>query len=316
MLSPSAMRAVDNSGPGGRACQGDRMTSPFQPLSDDLRREPFTTHDALKSGLSARRLRSHDLVRPIRGIRIAREADGLLARCRAYATHRRTDFAFSHATAATFYGIPLPYLDPLIHVSVRAPGRAPAIAGFAGHKLARWETWLIHDLPVTTPEQTWIDLAQNVPHDALVAAGDFLVSGRRPLSSRVALARTLELSAGRRGVHRAREALDLVREGSESPGETRLRLLLSRAGLPTPTLNFELLGRAGEFIARVDFAFPSHRVALEYEGDIHRVERSIWQRDIHRQSRIEDLGWRVVRVTSSDITNSADLIARLRQILT
>ncbi|WP_208039910.1 hypothetical protein [Leifsonia sp. TF02-11] len=153
------------------------MTSNIQPLPEDLRREPFTTHDALKSGLSARQLRSHELVRPIRGIRVAREADGLLARCRAYATHRRTDFAFSHTTAAAFYGIPLPHIDPLIHVTVRAPGRAPAIAGFAGHKLARWETWLIHDLPVTTPEQTWIDLAQNVQQDA-VAAGDFLVSGR------------------------------------------------------------------------------------------------------------------------------------------
>lgn len=260
-------------------------------------------------------LRGQDLVRPIRGLRIAREADSLLARCRAYARHRKTDFAFSHTTAATLYGVPLPHVDPLIHVCVRAPGRAPAIAGFAGHKLGRWETRVVHELPVTTPEQTWVDLAQLLARDALVAAGDFLVSGRRPLSSRVALARALEQSGGRRGVHRAREALSLVREGSESPGETRLRLLLSGAGLPAPTLNHVLRGSGGEFIARVDFAFPLHRVALEYEGDFHRVEQTIWQKDIHRQSRIEDLGWRVVRVTSADISSSAELIARMRQLL-
>ena len=292
------------------------MTHRTEPPAADRGREPFTTREALANGMTPRKLRSQDLARPIRGIRIARETDSLLMRCRAYATHRRTDFAFSHTTAATLYGVPLPFVDPLIHVSVRAPGRAPAIAGFAGHKLGRWETWLVHDLPLTTPEQTWVDLAQVVARDALVAAGDFLVSGRRPLSSRVALARALKLSGGRRGVHRAREALDLVREGAESPGETQLRLLLSGAGLPTPTLNHELRGAGGEFVARVDFAFPLHRVALEYEGDIHRVERSIWQKDIRRQSRIEDLGWRVVRVTSADITNSAELIARLRQLLT
>lgn len=291
------------------------MTRRTEPLHDDPDRVPFRTRDALQHGMTPRRLRSQNLIRPIRGIRIDRDADSLLTRCRAYATHRRTDFAFSHTTAATLYGVPLPHVDPLIHVTVRAPGRAPAIAGFAGHKLGRWETWLVHDLPVTTPEQTWMDLAQLLNRDALVAAGDFLVGGRRPLSSRAALARVLELSSGRRGVNHAREALDLVREGSESPGETRLRLLLAGAGLPSPSLNYELRGSSGEFIARVDFAYPKRRVALEYEGEIHRVERSIWHKDIRRQGRIEDLGWRVVRVTADDIANPAELIARVRQLL-
>jgi hypothetical protein len=291
------------------------MTGRIEQLPDDVLREPFRTRDALANGVSPRRLRGRELIRPIRGIRIARETDSLLSRCRAYATHRRTDFAFSHTTAASFYGMPLPFADPLIHVTVRAPGRAPAIAGFAGHKLGRWETWVVHDLPVTCPEQTWIDLAQLVERDALVAAGDFLVSGRRPLSSKVALARMLEQSKGRRGVHRARAALELIREGAESPGETRLRLLLTSAGLPSPVLNHELREPGGRFVARVDFAFPARRIALEYEGDIHRVERSVWQKDIHRQSRIEDLGWRVVRVTSADIADPAELVARMRRLL-
>jgi hypothetical protein len=260
-------------------------------------------------------LRHPDLVRPIRGIRIARADDGLVARCRAYAVHRGTDFAFSHSTAALLYGAPLPPLEPVIHVTVRAPGRAPDIDGFVGHKLGRWETRRLLDLPVTTPEQTWIDLAQLVHRDALVAAGDFFVGGDEPVTNRLALARAIADSAGRRGVARARDALEFVRAGAESPGETRLRLLLVQAGLPSPALNYELRAPDGAFVARVDIAYPASRIALEYEGDIHRVDRATWRKDIRRRERVEDLGWRMVRVTGDDIAAPADLIRRVRRLL-
>lgn len=291
------------------------MMRQLEPLPEPLRSGPFSTRTALDTGVAARRLRRQDLARPLRGFRVSRDEDGLLARCHAYAAHRGTDFAFSHTTAATFYGIPLPWRDPVIHVSVRAPGRAPTIEGFAGHKLGRWETRTVHDLPVTTPEQTWIDLANLLPRDALIAAGDFLVSGDRALTDRLALARAVAAAAGRRGVGRARDALELVRAGAESPGETRLRLVLAHAGLPSPLLNHELRTVQGAFVARVDFAFPTHRVALEYEGDIHRVDRDTWRKDIRRRERVEDLGWRMVRVTADDIAAPAELTRRLRRLL-
>ncbi|UAJ78471.1 hypothetical protein IT072_14555 [Leifsonia sp. ZF2019] len=276
---------------------------------------PFLVHDALGEGLSRSRLRGGDLTRPFRGARLPAGSDGLIERCRAYAQHRRLDFAFSHTTAALFLGVPLPLgLDPAIHVSVPAPGRAPEIAGFVGHKLTDWATVEREGLPITTPAQTWIDLAPLLPLRELVVAGDHLVAERATLCTREELAHRIAASAGRRGIARARRALDRVRPGSESPGETRLRLLLIDAGLPMPDLNREI--RDGDvFVARVDLAYPTAKVALEYEGDIHRVDRDVWRKDLRRRERLADLGWRMVRVSGDDIAHPAELLTRVRRLL-
>lgn len=284
-------------------------------LPPELRDIPFTVADATALGVGSKRLRGSDLVTPVRGTRLTPEADGLIARCRAYALHRGTDFAFSHTTAATLYGVPLPPVDGRIHVTVRAPGRAPTIRGFVGHKLSVWQTRDVHDLPVTTPEQTWIDLAQSLSRDALVIAGDYFVGGDDPLTDRLSLARAVAAAPGRRGVGRAREAIESIRYGSESPGESRLRLLLVDAGLPVPLLNHELRDASGAFVARIDLAYPRARVALEYEGDIHRVDRRTWQNDIRRRERVEDLGWRMVRVTADDLRVPVELIRRVRRLV-
>jgi hypothetical protein len=106
--------------------------------TSNLNRRPFLVRSALSSGASPHRLRSGDLIRPIRGIRLVGSRAGLADRLRAYDLHRRVDFAFSHTTAAILYGIPLPQSLPAdIHVSVPDPCRAPQLEGFVGHKLSR-----------------------------------------------------------------------------------------------------------------------------------------------------------------------------------
>ena len=87
------------------------------------------------------------------------------------------------------------------------------------------------------------------------------------------------------------------------------------AGLPVPLLNHELRDASGAFVARIDLAYPHARVALEYEGDIHRVDRSTWQKDIRRRERVEDLGWRMIRVTADDLRVSGELIRRVRRLI-
>jgi len=266
--------------------------------------------------MTAGRLRSRELVKPFRGMRIERSSDSTESRLRAFALHRGVDFAFSHTTAAELYGVPLPaHRRGELHVSVPGSCRAPIVNGFVGHKLHRWATVDLRGFPVTSPEQTWLDLAIDLPHSDLVIAGDHVVGGRDPLTNVAALREAISASAGRRGIGRARAALARVRIGSESPGETRLRLLLEDAGLPLPLLNLDVHDRSGAFVARVDLAYAAERIALEYEGDIHRTDQATWRKDIARRERVEDLGWRVVRVTADDIAAPLPLAARIRHLL-
>jgi very-short-patch-repair endonuclease len=225
--------------------------------------------------------------------------------------------AFSHATAAHLFGAPLPSrldAETRIHVSVAAPARAPQITGVVGHVTSRLDIAVREGLPVTAPEQTWLDLASCLRRDELVMVGDFFLAQRS--TSMDALAHALQSASGRRGVSSARAALPLLREGSESPAESALRVQLHDAGLVPPELNYRIHDRDGSFIARVDMAYPDQRVVIEYEGDYHRVDRAQWHKDIHRQARLEDRGWRVIRATASDLADPADLILRVRRALT
>ena len=140
-------------------------------LDDALSDRRFTTHMGADAGATRSRMRAADLVTPIRGVRIRRSDDRLDVPPARVLRASRRDFAFSHTTAAELYGVPLPAgLPEDIHVSVPDPGRAPSIRGFIGHKLRKWDTREVRGLPVTTPEQTWIDLASLLSEPKLVEA--------------------------------------------------------------------------------------------------------------------------------------------------
>ncbi|WP_235493278.1 hypothetical protein [Leifsonia sp. Leaf336] len=251
-------------------------------------------------------------------MRLPGHDDGLESRCQAFLLHREERIAFSHLTAAELLGAPLPAHireDARLHVSVPAGERAVQARSVAGHTLSAWNTISVRGLPLTTPEQTWLDLAVSLDRDALVALGDWLVSYRHPLTTPEALAEIVRSTPGRRGIMKARTALALIRTRSESPAETRLRLLIVDAGLPEPALNYLIHQRDGGFIARVDMAYPDRGVVLEYEGDGHRVQRDVWFRDIRRREQLEDLGWRVVRVTAADMQSPTALLSRLSRLL-
>lgn len=292
-----------------------RRTTALRP---ELTTGPFRTRDALALGVGPGRLRSTDLAAPIRGVRMPAGTVDLDARCRAFLLHRSERVAFSHVTAAELIGAPLPARctrDDRLHVSVPAGTRAVQAARVAGHTLSAWQVVDVRGLPLTTPEQLWLDLAATLDRDSLVVLGDWLVCYRHPMASPDSLRRILSNAAGRRGVARARQALSLIRTRAESPAETRLRLLLGDAGFPEPWLNYLIHRADGTFVARVDLAFPRERVVLEYEGDGHRVDKEVWARDIHRREDVEDLGWRMIRVTASDLRAPESLLARLRRIL-
>ncbi len=153
--------------------------------------------------------------------------------------------------------------------------------------------------PVTSLARTVADLAGILPLDELICA----------LDSALALGWSLDgHPLSRRREARLKEALRLADGRSESALETRLRLLLVRAGLPPEALQFRLFTVGGVCFARLDFAWPSCRLAVEADGrEVHDRPAAVHE-DRKRQNRIMAAGWSLLRFTWKDVFGEPDRV--------
>lgn len=163
---------------------------------------------------------------------------------------------------------------------------------------------------LTSPVQTFLDLARALEFSDLLVLGDSLV--QRQLCTQSDIRRFVADSSAH-GAGHAREVAELVRPGVESPNESRLRLLMLSGGLPVPQLNLVVRGGGtGRGTRRIDLAFEEYKVGVEFDGR-HHVERiGQWQKDILRREELEAIGWRFVIITSSAMY--ADPIGVLKRI--
>ena len=301
------------------------------PLPDGWADGPFRIGDAVRAGVSTSRLDGGDLDRPFWGIRTpAAAGDGSVGRqssipvrrtdvealCRALMVRMRPDAFFTHATAALLLGFPVPArlarLRPL-HVGCAAPARAMAARDIVGHSMRIDSQDLVDRgvLRLTGPARTWLDLAALLTLAELVAVGDHLLFWKSPLVTPGELADALARYPSRSGLRRARAAVPMLRERSESPRESVLRVIIVLAGLPEPECNLNVFDEVGRFLARGDLAYPDFKLLIEYQGDHHRTDRAQWRSDIRRTGRLEDHGWQVLQFTDDDLRDPAALVARI-----
>jgi very-short-patch-repair endonuclease len=86
--------------------------------------------------------------------------------------------------------------------------------------------------------------------------------------------------------------------------ETRLRQALRARGLPDPVPQFEVWV-GNEFIARVDFAYPEARIAVEYDSDEFHTGRNATRRDRSRRHALVAAGWLPIDVGPADLRRGA-----------
>ncbi|SMH46350.1 hypothetical protein SAMN06295885_2722 [Rathayibacter oskolensis] len=296
-------------------------------LPAGLSRRPFTVAEASVEGVARGRLRSSDLRSPFHGVRTAALDLGLEVRAEALLVVLGPGAVLSHLTAARLWPLDLPRELPgeELHVSVRAPARAPRRPGVAGHAITdpRVRRILRHGLPMTDGASLFCHLAGLLELDDLVAVGDALV--RTPVRGDpadprpwVPLADLHARVAGfrGRGSARAQEAVVLVRDGAESPQETRFRLASVRAGLPEPLLQVPLFTPAGVFVGRPDGWYPGERVSWEYEGDGHRTSNRRFARDVGRYDDFLAIGVHPVRIVAAEfLPHPERSVERLRRAL-
>jgi len=300
-----------------------------RPLPDDFQRRPFTVVEAAAAGVSLKRLRHQSLAALGRGIRVQSPTPGLplCVRVRPFIEVNER-CAASHLTAAELGSLPVRQqkeAPPMYHV-IRPEGAAhlnrPHVIVHR-MKLYDDEITLLDGIPITTPERTWLDLAEMLTVDQLVVAGDSCVrmprpelEGREaPLCSLQDLQRMIDRHKGKRGIRKAKEAIALIRVGSDSPQESLLRLAIVRAGLPEPELNVPIIDDAGTRHHEPDLSYRKYRIGVEYEGELHGEEGQI-VRDIARSEKYTALGWTEVRISKRHMLDDAKAaVAKVRAAL-
>ena len=89
--------------------------------------------------------------------------------------------------------------------------------------------------------------------------------------------------------------------------ETRLRLVLVRAGSPKPVTQFNVYDDENRFVGRLDMAYPSERVGVEYDGE-HHFERRAHANDRRRHNGLARAGWTLLYFTAADVYQRPELI--------
>jgi len=84
-----------------------------------------------------------------------------------------------------------------------------------------------------------------------------------------------------------------------------LRMLLVLSGLPRPQAQVKLHDDKGLFLGRPDLYYPTHRLALEYDGATHRTSLV---EDNRRQNRLVNAGIRLLRFTAGDVLHNPESV--------
>lgn len=160
--------------------------------------------------------------------------------------------------------------------------------GSVGHSALDQDVVDVDGVLVTSTLRTCFDLMRERRLvEAVVVADAFLYEVPLP---RVLLAAYVADRRRWPGVRHARMAVDLAREGSRSPGESRLRMVAVLAGFPDPWVNVPVVDRrTGEVIGIPDLRIPGGRPAgLEYDGGYHDEDEQ-QSRDRRRGNRLTSI---------------------------
>lgn len=302
------------------------------PLPGALIGRPFTVREADDLAVSRSRLRRSDLAAPVSGVRIpARRAAPpietpwerarreLLERAGIESLRLAPDAAISHISAAVAHGFPLSVArlsEQVVHVSSASDATRRRRRGIHVHPMPRDVRRVLKaGIVVTHPVDTWCALSALPSVDELVAIGDHLVCRQNPSATIDQLRSAVTRYAGRHGAKRLRCALDLVRERTDSPKETEVRLLVIRAGLPEPEVNVSVRDGSGRHIKLGDMVYETYRVLVEFDGDQHRTDSKQYEKDVTDMERAAAAGWSIIRIRNQHLRSPERVTDRIREAL-
>ena len=210
----------------------------------------------------------------------------------------------SHRSAAQLRDLPGGRTD-LVEITCKRWKRAKA-DGLVVHEtklLDAADIDCVNGIPTTSIEQTLLGLAATVHSSVLEMAVDRALHKKQTTIAQLELFVNRKGKRGRNGVGVLRDLvrnLDPLAGVPESAMETKLKQLLRRSGLPMPEFQYEIWHN-GRFIARVDAAYPEHRIAIEFDSYEHHTGKQAIVRDNDRRNALRSVRWRTITFTTADV---------------
>jgi very-short-patch-repair endonuclease len=232
--------------------------------------------------------------------------------------------AASRRSAAALWGL-IEIRGQLAEITSHRKISCPGVLVHRSYSLPPEDITRLRSIPVTTAARTLLDLGAVLSIDALERALE------RALHKKLTRMELLEVCfhrwtrQGRLGAGKWRRLLELrdpSLEATATDFETRMSQLTRRHGLPTPLRQYSVF-EGDQFVARLDFAYPIEKVAIECDSEEWHLGRKPWQRDMRRYNALTALGWSVLRFSWWDVTDHphqvasriGDVLARRRRRL-
>ena len=197
---------------------------------------------------------------------------------------------------------------------------------------------------VSSPEFCFFQMASQLSLVGLIVLGYELCGGysmpaanspdvpergfhlRSPLTNTKKLKAFISRMRGVNGHQKALRALRFILEGSASPMETKLAILLTLPyslggfGLPKPELNARIiLSKAAENVSnkefyRCDLFWPEQNIAVEYDSDLFHTGSKQISEDSKKRNALMTMGINVISVTKSQFSNTIEFEKAARVI--
>lgn len=253
------------------------------------------------------RIASGQLVKVWPGVYSRSEPDALI-RLRGVDLRAGEQVAICLGTAAAAYGFDTEDVTDL-HILNPSGHQLRNSDGLFVHRRDGAPITMIAGRPTTTPSWTAVEVARSLRRPRALATLDAALRSRSCDARQLCAA--AEQQAGKRGIVMTRELIPLATPKAESPMESEARLVMIDGGLPPDVLQYRIVDRNAR-IWRVDFAWPDHKVAVEYDGFDWHSDRDAFSRDRHKRAALQEMGWSVLSIVSEDVRyRSRDMLRRI-----
>ncbi len=271
-----------------------------------------TRSDALHLGITTGQFRklvsSRQLLRAQRGVYRTLGApstweQAVLAACLS------TGGTASHETACHLHGSPLGPAHPIVVTVAHGAREDEGLTVHRTRRLPDGDTTKRRRIPVTTPLRTLQDMAARLSDDQLLDLTTSFVATSAISVTDLRAQYVVGSSPGRRpGARRLRMAVVRLLEDAPygSVAERRLEDALRAAGLPRAVRQHPIIGGDGKLIAVMDHAWPEILLDLEMDGFGPHSSPTAFNQNRLRDMRLTRLGWRVIRVTPSNLEKATD----------